>query len=31
MRPRSKSGDLAFLTGPDAGRHIQVGLTFTYY
>ncbi|HST06613.1 MAG TPA: hypothetical protein VLJ83_00480 [Gemmatimonadaceae bacterium] len=30
-RPVSRSGDLAFLTGQDAGRHFQVSATFSYY
>jgi hypothetical protein len=30
-RPRAKAGDLAFLTGSDAGQHFQVTTTFSYY
>ena len=30
-RPRSKTGDLVFQNGADAGRHFQVGSVFTYY
>ena len=30
-RPVSRSGDLTFLTGQDAGRHFQLSATFSYY
>jgi hypothetical protein len=30
-RPLRKSGDLAFLTGQDAGQHFPLSTTFSYY
>jgi hypothetical protein len=30
-RPRTTTGDFVFLNGPDAGRHLQIGSSFTYY
>jgi hypothetical protein len=30
-RPLTKSGELIFLNGPDAGRRFQTSSTFTYY
>lgn len=30
-RPLARSGDLAFLTGPDAGQHFHLTDTFSYY
>jgi hypothetical protein len=30
-RPVASSGDLAFLTGPDAGQHFPLSTTFSYY
>jgi hypothetical protein len=30
-RPLTRSGDLGFLTGPDAGQHFQLSDTFSYY
>jgi hypothetical protein len=30
-RPVARSGDLAFLTGQNAGRHFQLAATFSYY
>ena len=30
-RPLTRIGDLAFLTGPDAGQHFQLSATFSYY
>jgi hypothetical protein len=30
-RPLTRSGDLAFLTGQNAGQHFQLSATFSYY
>ena len=30
-RPLARSGDLAFLTGPDTGQHFHLSDTFSYY
>ena len=30
-RPLTATGDFVYLTGPDAGKHIQTGSVFTYY
>jgi hypothetical protein len=30
-RPLTTTGDFVYLTGPDAGKHIQTGSVFTYY
>ena len=30
-KPVTKTGDLVFTNGPDAGRHFQTGSLFSYY